>query len=263
MIIDIHAHTTNNTLWDLHVKNARIEDLELLMEKYGLGLVVLMATYFPFKKGGLPNRELLKRIKGRPKFGMFLSLDAMNKPAEGIAEIQELIADPAVVGIKLYPGYQDFDCASEMLSPLYRAAEAYGKPVAFHTGELHHCCPKDEREKKKYKCAGKCRIDELGHLARPKAIAEAIRKFPNVNFILSHLGNPFFAEAREVLAAYPNVYTDISGQLVSGSQEDTAGYKSQIREEIKKFLELPGGIDRVMFGTDFPIQSYADSVGLI
>jgi predicted TIM-barrel fold metal-dependent hydrolase len=194
---------------------------------------------------------------------MFVSLDAMNKLEEGIAEIKELIENEAVLGIKMYPGYQDFDCTSNRLTPLYELAEKNNKPIAFHCGELHSCCPKDNREKKIYKCQGHCRIKELGHLSHPKNIAEAVKKFPKVSFILSHLGNPFFAELREVMKKYPNVYTDMSGQFLSQSYEDTPEYKKEISGEIRKFLELPGGIDRLMFGTDFPIQAYADSMALI
>ena len=60
-----------------------------------------------------------------------------------------------------------------------------------------------------------------------------------------------------------NIYTDISGQFLSKSEEDTAEYKKLITEEIKRFLDLPSGLNRVMFGTDFPIQSYSDSIELV
>jgi predicted TIM-barrel fold metal-dependent hydrolase len=33
--------------------------------------------------------------------------------------------------------------------------------------------------------------------------------------------------------------------------------------ELKKFLQIPRAIDRLMFGTDFPIQSYDATIGFV
>jgi uncharacterized protein len=263
MKIDIHAHTSNNQLWDFHVKTATIADLEALAQQYDINQTVLVATYFPFKKGGLRNRELLKRTADHPQFLVFGSLDAMDKLPEGLQELAELAEAGMIAGIKLYPGYQDFDFGSEAAYPIYKLAKKYGLPVMFHSGELHKCCPKDENQKKEYKCKGNCRIAELQHLARPRSVESAVNKFSSVRFIFSHLGNPYFDEMRSVMERCQNVFTDISGQFVSGSAEDTPEYKKEVVGEIRKFLELPGGIDRILFGTDFPVQSYADSIALV
>jgi predicted TIM-barrel fold metal-dependent hydrolase len=59
-----------------------------------------------------------------------------------------------------------------------------------------------------------------------------------------------------------NLYTDISGQFVSGS-EDSPEYKKEIIKEINLFLDIPGVEDRILFGTDFPIQSYFHSIELV
>lgn len=65
------------------------------------------------------------------------------------------------------------------------------------------------------------------------------------------------------MARCPNVWTDISGQFISGSSEDTPEYRQSIVEEIRKFLNLERHSERVAFATDFPIQSYADSLDLV
>lgn len=262
-MIDIHAHTTNNKLWDLHVPTATLDDLEQAAEKYGLKRIVLMATYFPFKKGGLPNRILLERIKNRKLFLPFGSLDAMNYFNEGVIELDELAGKGMIAGIKLYPGYQDFDFGAKKAYPIYEIAQRYGLPVMFHSGELHSCCPKSERSKGEFKCKGRCRIKELGDLARPGRLARIFKDFPSVIFIVSHLANPYFEELREVMAGCRNVHTDISGQYVSGTSEETDTYKKEVMDEIRKFLILPDGEDRILFGSDFPIQSYANSIALI
>lgn len=101
-----------------------------------------MATYFPFKRGGPYNAELLRRIEGRPLFRMFLSLDAMNNLDHGASELVELVNHRQVAGIKLYPDYQDFRLSNPRVFPVYELAEKNNLPTAIHTGELHHYCPK-------------------------------------------------------------------------------------------------------------------------
>lgn len=261
MIIDCHAHTTNSNLRDLHTQTATIADLERLAAEHGIDVIVLMATYFPFKKSGLKNRELLKRITGKPLFRAFISLDAMNKLAEGIQELQEMVDHPQVAGIKLYPGYQDFCLTDEKMAPVYRLAERYNLPVAIHAGALHHCCPEDALGTRKMKCRGACRLDQLGHLAHPKMVGRVAKSFPRVKFIMSHLGNPYLEEAREVMRLCPNVFTDISGQFLSG--EEDSDYLMEVASEVRKFLELEKGVERIMFGSDFPIQSHSDSIALV
>lgn len=262
MIIDIHAHTTNSKLWDLYTESAKIADLENEAVKYGINKIILMATYFPFKNGGLPNALLMERIRGKKLFSMFGSLDAMNRFDKGIKELGEMAEKNLLSGIKLYPGYQDFSCSDEKIFPVFELAGHYRLPVALHTGELHRCCPKDERAKRKYKCKSKCQLDSLEHLSRPKEIVKAIKKFPNVNFILSHMANPYHEELREVMTEYSNAHTDISGQFNSAAPY-AAEYKKEIIIEIEKFLLLEKGMERIMFATDYPIQSYKDSIDLI
>lgn len=265
MIIDIHAHTSNHGLWGLHTKSATLEDLEKQSEIWGISKIVIMATYFPFKGRGLRNRDLLERIEGRDKFLMFGSADLMNDRANnGIRELEFLAERKMIAGIKLYPGYQDFDCLSFRATEVYGVAKHYDVPVMFHSGELHHCCPKEDMVKGVFRCKGKyCYLDKLGDLSRPQELYRAIKAFPQVRFVLSHLGNPYFGELRSVLRECPNAFTDISGQFVTGSGEDSREYKEEVKNEIEKILEIDGMIDRLMFASDFPIQSYEDSVGIV
>ena len=264
MKIDIHAHTSNHSLWNLHVKTASIEDLENLAKKYGIDKIILMATYFPFKKKGLFNRELFSRIKGNDLFSMFVSLDMTKNVDSGLKEMAMFLKNKMACGIKLYPGYQVFHLSDKNAFRVYQLAQHFNVPVAIHSGELHHCCPREDRDKGLCHCKKPhCSIDELQHLARPKNILEAAKFFPKVKFIMSHLGNPYFLELHNVMAECLNIYTDISGQFLSGSSEDKPEYRQEIINEIKKIIALPNGIERLMFATDFPIQSYPDSIEMI
>ncbi|MFA6536041.1 MAG: amidohydrolase family protein [Candidatus Paceibacterota bacterium] len=245
LIIDIHAHTSNHQMKGLHVTSATIATLEELAKQYGISAIILLATYFPHRGTGVHNHDLLKRIEGRPLFRMFGSLNVINGLRTGIDELEKLAQLGLIAGIKLYPGYQSFEPSETQLVGIYQLAETYRLPVMLHGGELHRC-PKEWNE-----------------LSRPKYVEKPARDFPKVKFVVSHLSNPHFEELREVMTRCPNVFTDISGQFVSGAEEDMPEYRKLIVEEIQKFLLLPNGEDRVMFATDFPIQSYEDSLDLV
>jgi len=263
MIIDIHAHTSNHKMWGLHVESATITDLERWAERYGIVKTVLMATYFPYKGSGLSNRKLLERIRGNDRFLMFGSLDVMNCLKRGLVELASLARLGLIAGIKLYPGYQNFNPSDEKVFVIYELARQYRLPVMFHTGELHHCCPRGERHNGGGRCGKVCWIERLDHLSEPQAILRAAQVYPDVKFVFSHLGNPFFRQCCRVMRQCPNVYTDISGQFVSGTDEDTPEYRDELRNELRQFMQLPNAVDRIMFATDFPIQSYQDSFDII
>lgn len=265
MIIDIHAHTSAHTLWNLHAKSATISDLHQLANEFNISKIYLMATYFPLKKSGLHNLSLLERIVDDELFGCFGSLNLEEENlAPAISELRYMAKYRFIEGIKLYPGYQNVVLSDSRFDLVYHLAEEFSLPVAVHLGELHFCCTEEMRNKKDFRCdRQKCELDERGFLSTPMQLARAAEKFPGVKFVACHLANPFFEEMREVMKNHPNIYTDISGQFYSGSKEDTPQYRAIIVEEIKKFLALPGGMRRVLFATDFPIQSYQDSLNLV
>jgi len=257
-IIDIHAHTTSHKLWGLPTESATIEDLEELARLYNVEKICLMATYFPFKGSGLHNRELLKRIEGKELFSMFASLDAMNNLAGGIEELESLAKGKLIAGIKLYPGYQDFNFADEKAFPIYELAEKFNLPVMFHGGYLHHCCPEEKRLAGETRCGKTCKMDQLQYLSRPETLRKVFEKFSSVRFCISHLANPYFGELIAVMKECQNVYTDISG-----SDIDIPEYRPIVAEVVKAIMRLAEGENRIMFGTDFPIQSYEDTIQFV
>ena len=251
---------------NLHTTSATIATLEELARQHYVDQIILLATYFPLKGTGVHNFDLLQRIEGHPLFRMFGSLDVMNNLEAGLDELEKLAEGKKIIGIKLYPGYQGFEPSEPRLEPVYALAEKYHLPVMLHGGELHHSCPPERQASasRPCGCATVCKLPEYSDMAHPRYIEKPARAHPNVKFVVSHLSNPFFGELRRVMTGCPNVFTDISGQFVSGRiGEDTPEYRKHIVAEIKQFLAVPNGYRRVLFATDFPIQSYADSLDLV
>lgn len=264
-IIDLHAHTSEKEMRGLHTIGANICDLEKMSLKYGISKIILMATYFPFKRTGLSNSILLERIKDNSLFSIFGSLEAGNYFNEGLVELSQLAEEEKIVGIKLYPGYQNFDPSETKMFSLYQLALDHNLPVMFHGGSAHGCCPKDKKGQRILKCGYEhCQLDDLKDFTHPNRLRKMLRFFPNLKVVVSHLSNPYFKELRYLMNDFGNVFTDISGIFVSGSPEVTVDYKKNVSEEIFNFLSfVSSSTDRIAFATDFPVQSYRDTFDLL
>lgn len=265
--IDIHCHTTNHKLYGLHTDYARIEDILEQMQENDIEKTVLLATYFPHKGTGVKNDMLLERIKGHPELIAFGSLNIEYNLKAGLEELDCLARDEKIKGIKLYPGYQEFSPSDDKAFYIYELAEKHDIPVMFHTGSLH-CSIRDKyniecavikKRAKDTKCKGVYCIKENMYLSEPKQIIKAAKKFPKVNFIASHMGYPHLDQMIDLMNKCPNVYTDVSGLFKSGYEDK---FESILKKEVPRVVEA-AGIERVMFGTDFPIQSVKDSIDIV
>ncbi|OGL63845.1 hypothetical protein A3C09_02185 [Candidatus Uhrbacteria bacterium RIFCSPHIGHO2_02_FULL_47_44] len=264
MIVDVHVHTSNHPMVGLHTADASIDAIERQAEELGIERLLVIATYFPYKGTGVPNLEMLRRIEGRDRFRLIGSLDVMHHFEEGLTELKELARARKLAGIKLFPGYQNFRVADPKIFDLYRLAREYGLPITIHGGELHHCCSRERRDHSDLKCGNAfCWIDRSQDLARPGAFVEVAKQFSDVTFVIAHAANPFFSELGLLMEMCPNVMTDVSGQFQSGTTEDTLPYRVQVRDALRLLLQSNNGNDRLMFASDFPIQSFADTIALV
>jgi predicted TIM-barrel fold metal-dependent hydrolase len=84
----------------------------------------------------------------------------------------------------------------------------------------------------------------------PTNFTPVLGQFPDLVLVIAHLGQPFFDDLLAVGAAHPNAYTDLSFALGARLIEP-----ERLRHTVRTF-----GVDRVMFGTDFPFFDPADSL---
>ena len=255
--IDIHTHLTRNELWGLYTTNASPEHLIKEMDKFNIKKSVVMATYFPHKKKGIGNNQMLELVKPFDRFLVFGSLDVENNLIGGINELENLIANKKIAGIKLYPGYQKFYPNEKKLYPIYKLAQTYNLPVTFHAGEttqegnFPESWEIDEDHPEKY------------HQFRthPSHMANVAKKFSQIKIIISHYGQPFTKSVRLILNKHKNIYTDVSGLWKTG-KDDTPREKKQTKNALVK-LAKECNINQILFGSDFPIQSIEDSISHI
>jgi predicted TIM-barrel fold metal-dependent hydrolase len=146
--------------------------------------------------------------------------------------------------IKVYLGYVHQFAYDENYAPAYKLAEKYQVPVVFHTGDTYS-------------------TEALLKFAHPLTIDEVAVKYPKVNFVIAHCGNPWIRSAAEVAYKNPNVYLDGSaflvGDLKKTPPEKIENYVIHPLKWIFGYLEDP---KKLMFGTDWPLVKMGPSVAI-
>jgi len=87
---------------------------------------------------------------------------------------------------------------------------------------------------------------------------EFVKRFPEQFFVVDHLAKPNIRESKidkwekeiKLIAAFPNVYCKLSGMATEADWErwSVGDFKPYIETVLENF-----GIDRVMFGSDWPV----------
>lgn len=160
------------------------------------------------------NEFIEKKCREYPQF---VGLAAWHQDIADIGAQLDDIQRRGLRGIKLHPDFQGFSIDDEKMLPFYREADRRGLIILFHTG------------------------DSRTDFSSPRRLMNVLEKLPDFTCIAAHLGGyTQWEEARQVLHG-TNVYVDTSSSLFALTRE-------QARDSIAHF-----GVDRTMFGTDFPM----------
>ena len=162
------------------------------MEQHGVDHAVVLTSY----KVDIdrPSVEEVLEIAGqRPAHdggrGPALARRAAHRPVHAWRSAS---ATGVVKGIKLYPGYDRYAINDPSLETVFRIAAKYDVPVMIHCGDTYSKHAKVRQ-------------------AHPLLVDDVAVDFPDVKFVICHLGNPWFQDTAEVLYKNDNVYADISG----------------------------------------------------
>ena len=134
-------------------------------------------------------------------------------------------------GIKLLPMYAGFYPQDDRLEPLWRYAAKHGLPVLLHTGTTFVSgAPID------------CTL--------PRHLDAVAIRHPDVKIILAHLGHPYEGETVAVIRKHPNLYADVSALFYRPWQ---FFHSLMLVHEYNVW-------DKLLFGTDFPVTTVAETV---
>ena len=158
------------------------------------------------------------------KYPSFLGLGAWHQDVTDVDGTLDEIEALGLRGIKLHPDFQRFQIDDKKMLPVYEECTRRGLVVLFHTGDK--------------------RMD----FSSPRRLAKVLEKIPDFTCIAAHLGGySEWEDARAVLQG-TNVYIDTSSSLFQVSPEDA-------RRSIRHF-----GLEKTMFGTDFPMWEPKDEL---
>ena len=215
MIVDIHMHPPGDA------KSEAFTDLIADMDKAGVDLGVLLVVDNETVTGKVASNdsmaEIMESYEGR--FLCFGSVDP-HKGKIAIREVERLVGELDLRGIKFFPSTQLFYPYDSLVYPLYEKAQELDIPVLFHSGAPL--------------TAGTHRLK----YNQPIHLDEVAIDFPDLKIICGHMGNPWFMDVYALAERHKNFYFDISGRA-------------------REFLPLvPWKLfedrisDKVMFGTD-------------
>ena len=259
LIIDAHVHTYQTRETGLQAKQGSNttdyagtpDELLPIMERADISKAV-MVNMLPLAEmrnaalAKLPEaerEEALKEIDARmlgrlerrnswtcglsrehPNLVPFINLDPLMDESTMTAEIREKVNNQGAKGIKLHPASQSFFPNDHRLWPAYQTAQQMGLPIISHSGTFATPI----------------------QYAQPKHFEEVLASFPGLTLVMAHLGMGFFDEAISLAKTYSNLQFDccaIINTTEGGDRFSDAGLTALIREI---------GVERVMFGSDFP-----------
>ena len=216
------------------------EDLISVMDKNGVEKAVLLQGQFY----GFQNEYTAEAIKRYPdRLTGAASYDPFcNKVGDVKRHLFEELGFKAVKfemsdgsGLMAYRPPVDLD--GEVMNACYRHAAEHGLTVVIDIGRPRSCCWQSER------------------------LASAVRKYPQVTFVVCHLLAPqredgaLLKEALGLLAL-ENIYFDLSS-LASNQRPETYPYPTAVAH-LKTAKEVVGA-EKLMFGSDVPSNLCRDS----
>lgn len=160
------------------------------------------------------------------KTDAFIGFGTLHPGLENIKGEIDRILSLGLKGIKMHPEFQKFNIDDEDMFNIYEAIE--GKlPLLMHVG------------------------DENKTSSSPKRLSKVLDMFPNLTVIAAHLGGyQAWDESMEYLIGR-NLYIDTSSSLfVIDSQRAT------------KIIRMHG-VDKVLFGSDYPMWSHEEELRFI
>jgi len=219
-IIDAHAHQGK---WFILTEKTGLDDILAIMRNYEIEKAVLSSSLAIINDLEAGNRELALAMKTRPELFGYLMLNP-NYMELSLREMARYLPDEKCLGLKLYSeGYiaQPLDCAGHC-----RFLEVLCEKYPRKNVVLFHCWHQS--------------VSRLLGLAR---------SFPNVKFIMGHMGGTEWMEAVAGAAKAENVYLEIS-----------SGYP--LRAKIEDAVRI-AGVEKILYGSDLPLIDPASSLGMV
>jgi predicted TIM-barrel fold metal-dependent hydrolase len=238
MIVDCHTHLNHYDDESTDDLRGSVEKLLRAMRRNRVDAAIALTSY-KVTPGRPSTRAVVDAVRDHPSIFVVAGLSFAEFRESDLEEIRPGVEEGKVKGLKIYPGYEPFYPSDPKIAPAMAFAREHKLPVMIHSGDTY--TPKG---KLKY--------------AHPLHVDEVAVDYPDVDFVICHIGNPWIRDTMEVLYKNANVYTDFSG-LVLGDFEDR--FESYMRKQVHEMLLYGVQPEKCLYGTDWPIatmESYLD-----
>jgi predicted TIM-barrel fold metal-dependent hydrolase len=230
-LIDCHVHLNNYHESERRPTIENVKDLFDKMKQYGVHHAVVITSY-KVDMDRPSVEELLEILAHDPRVTVVEGLRWRGNERTDLFTLEERIRDGFVKGIKLYPGYEPYPINDSSLESVFRIAAKYDVPVMIHTGDTYS------------------KTAKVRH-AHPLLVDDVAVDYPEVKFVLCHLGNPWFNDTAEVLYKNDNVYADVSGLTLGEFSYKFERYMARRLTEMLDYMGDPG--KQLMYGSDWPL----------
>ena len=230
-LIDVHVHLNNYHETTRRPVQQQVDDLIGRMNHSEVDHAVVITSY-KVDDDRPSVDQVLEAINHEPRFTVIEGLRWRGDERTDLYDVETRIAEGLVKGIKLYPGYDHYPINDPSLETVFRIAAKHDVPVMIHTGDT-------------YAKTAKVRM------AHPLLVDDIAVDYPDVRFVMCHLGNPWFQDAAEVLYKNDNVYGDISGLTLGEFEYKFERYVAMRLKEMITYMGDPG--KQLMYGTDWPL----------
>jgi predicted TIM-barrel fold metal-dependent hydrolase len=237
MIIDSHLHlpVISDLCTDIQAKSQLIEDLQKDQVDY--------AILIPDNLVNSPIGDLNtchKLMKDTPEVFLMGTIDIQTQGKPWVNELEKLIIEHQIVGMKIFPGHDPIYPTDHRLRPVYELCQTHDVPMVIHTGwNSGH--------------------PEVAQYNDPKYIVQVAEQFPSLKIVIAHFFWPEVEYCYEVTHRYPQIYYDTSG-LADKEVIEATGL-NKIRNVLMTVLrETP---QKIIFGTDYAMCDRKEHIELI
>ena len=232
MLIDCHVHLNRygeNTAATLEERAAALFER---MDEHGIAHAVVLTSYKVNDERPHVD-EVIRAVGDDPRVSVIEGL-RWRDPEErtDLFNLEERLRSGQVRGIKLYPGYDRYAINDPSLESVFRIAAKYDVPVMIHCGDTYSKHAKVRQ-------------------AHPLLVDDVAVDYPDVKFVICHLGNPWFQDTAQVLYKNDNVFADISGLTLGDFHYEFERYMVQRVKDMIMYMGDPGR--QLMYGTDWPL----------
>lgn len=220
-MIDCHVH-----LQGADLAPGTMEEGDRLGVKLFVCSTVLGMSHYPsFEQVSRSNDGLAAVIQRNPERVAGYVYVNPRHGARALDDFRRRVEDQGMIGLKLWVATL---CDDPLVFPFVEQAIAYRAPILIHSWRK--------------------RIGQLPYESTAQHVVSLARRYPEARILMAHMGGQI-ESAVNLIAPYPNIYTDTSGTPIGGGE---------VRVAVDRL-----GAHRVLFGSDSYGACLASNIGKV